>query len=76
MNSKFKSFKFWLAFSSALLILIQSVLKPFGLQLNEDIYTSIINALLGVFVVLGIVSPPNSTNETKDENENNKNINN
>lgn len=65
MDSRFKSFKFWLALSSAVLILIQAVLKPFGLQLDEDVYVSVVNALLGVFVVLGIISKPNA--ETKDE---------
>ena len=60
MNKKFRSFNFWLGLSSAILILIQAVLKPFGIQLNEDVYTSVINAVLGVFVVLGIISKTNN----------------
>ena len=64
MDKKYKSFSFWLSLFSAILILIQSVLKPLGLQISEDVYMSIVNSLLGIFVVLGFISKPQD-DETK-----------
>lgn len=71
MSKKFKSFNFWLGLFSAILILIQSVLKPFGLQISEDVYMSIVNALLSVFVVLGVISNPKDETANEDKNDQN-----
>lgn len=79
MNSKFKSFKFWMGLSSAVLLLLQSVAKPLGLEVSEDVYMSVVNAVLSVFVVLGIVvkdeapkTDDTQNNKTEDtDNQNN-----
>ena len=59
MKSKFKSFKFWMGLASAVLLLIQAIAEPLGLEIDESVYMSIVIAILGVFVVLGIVSKDN-----------------
>ena len=56
----FKTYSFWLGLSSAVLLLIQSIGEPLGLKINEAQYMAIVNAILGVFVVLGIISNPAS----------------
>ena len=59
-STQLKSYSFWLGIASALLLLVQSIGEPLGLEINEEAYMSVINAVLGVFVVLGIISNPAS----------------
>ncbi|MBQ7977225.1 MAG: hypothetical protein IJ301_01310 [Clostridia bacterium] len=69
-KNRLKTYSFWVSLASAILLLVQSVGKPLGLVLNEEIYMSIVNSVLGVFVVLGIISHPAQTLiENKNENE-------
>lgn len=56
----YKTYSFWLGLSSAILLLVQAIGEPLGLKINEAQYMAIINAILGVFVVLGIISNPSS----------------
>jgi len=49
----YKTYSFWLGLSSALLLLIQTIGEPLGLNINEAQYMAIVNAVLGIFVVLG-----------------------
>ncbi len=73
VKTKIKSYSFWVSLASAILLLVQTIGRPLGLVIDESTYMSIVNSVLGVFVVLGIVSHPsqnllkNST--TKSENE-------
>lgn len=53
---------FWLALVPAVLLLIQTILVPFGYEwdfagLNKEL-TAIINALFAVLSVLGVVTDP------------------
>ncbi|MGO5334358.1 phage holin [Enterococcus cecorum] len=62
-QTRIKSKKFWLTLISAVLLLIQTILVPFGYKwdfgiLNQQL-TSIINALFGVLTIIGVVSDPN-----------------
>ena len=67
--AQIKSYSFWLSLASACLLLLQAVGKPLGLEINEEVYMSIINGILGIFVVLGIVTYPNvEQNQDKDDN--------
>jgi len=68
-STQLKSYSFWLGISSALLLLVQAIGEPLGLEINEEAYMSIINAVLGVFVVLGIISNPASQKTTNTENK-------
>lgn len=52
--------QFWLAFIPAVLLLVQTILVPFGYQwdfgvLNTQL-AAIINALFSVFAILGVVT--------------------
>ena len=70
-NQQKKSYSFWLSLASAVLLLIQAIGKPLGLEINEEIYMSVINAVLGIFVVLGIITFPTNTNtENVNKNDN------
>lgn len=65
IKNKIKSYSFWVSLASAILLLIQTIGRPLGLLIDESMYMSIVNSVLGVFVVLGIVSHP-SQNLIKD----------
>lgn len=66
----YKTYSFWLGLSSAVLLLIQAIGEPLGLKINEAQYMAIVNAVLGIFVVLGIISNPAS--KVNDNQDNNK----
>ena len=62
-QTRIKSKKFWLTLIPAVLLLIQTILVPFGYKwdfgiLNQQL-TSIINAVVGVLTIIGVVSDPN-----------------
>ena len=69
MSNKFNKFNFWTGLASAIFLLLQAILTPLGLSISEEVYMSIINAVLGVFVMLGIIVKPGSAKD--DENKNN-----
>lgn len=61
-KARIKNKNFWIALIPAILLLIQSVLTPFGYKwdfgvLNQQL-TAIINAAFGVLSILGIVTDP------------------
>lgn len=61
-KTRIKNKNFWIALIPAILLLIQSVLTPFGYNwdfgvLNQQL-TAIINAVFGVLSILGIVTDP------------------
>lgn len=58
LKNRLKNYSFWVSLASAVLLLVQAIGKPLGLIINEEIYMSIVNSVLGVFVVLGIISHP------------------
>ena len=58
LKNRLKNYSFWVSLASAILLLVQAIEKPLGLVINEEIYMSIVNSVLGVFVVLGIISHP------------------
>lgn len=60
---RIKKKSFWLSFIPAILLLIQTILVPFGYKwdfgiLNQQL-TAIINAVFGVLTIIGVVSDPN-----------------
>lgn len=58
VKNKLKSYSFWVSLASAILLLVQTIGRPLGLVIDESTYMSIVNSVLGVFVVLGIISHP------------------
>ena len=59
---RIKNKNFWLALIPAILLLIQTVLVPFGYDWDFGILgqqlTAIINAVFGVLSILGVVTDP------------------
>lgn len=75
IKQKLKSYKFWISASSALFLVCEAVLKIFGVTISEDSFMTVINAVLGVFVLLGIVSVPKKSEKTDEENNESQNEN-
>ena len=63
---KFKTYAFWVALGSAIVILIQSLGKLFGFEIESSLIENVIMSICGVLVVLGIVTK-NPENVTTDE---------
>ena len=58
---KFRSYSFWVSLTSAILILLQSIAKIFGFEIENDLIENFIMSICGVLVVFGIVVAPNKT---------------
>lgn len=54
--NRFKTYAFWVALSSAIVILIQNIGKLFGFEVESGIIESLIMSICGILVVLGIVT--------------------
>lgn len=73
-TSRIKNKTFWLALVPAILLLIQTILTPFGYKwdfgvLNAEL-AAIINAAFAVLTILGVVSDPTSLGFTDKEEKN------
>ena len=59
---RIKNKNFWLALIPAILLLVQTVLVPFGYKWDFGVLgqqlTAIINAVFGVLSILGVVTDP------------------
>ena len=77
--NKFKTYAFWVALSSAVVILVQSLGKLLGVEIESVIIENVIMSICGILVVLGIVTKnsapqvsetpdkPNSIDENVDD---------
>ena len=61
-----RSYSFWTALASALVILIGALDRAFGFEIEEKLVTDIVMSVAGLLVVFGVVTLPAST---KDKNE-------
>ncbi len=74
---KINTYSFWVSLSSALLIIVQAVGRPLGYEVDTEVYMSVINSVLGAFVLVGIVpktSKLDVTSSTQDETQDETNI--
>ena len=67
---KFKNYTFWISLLGAIILLINTLGTTFGFSVDEVAITSVVTAVLGIFVTLGIIKKDKKTDET--ENVNNK----
>ena len=67
MKNKFKSYSFWTALAGAIVVLVQAIGKMAGFIPNSEMITDIVMAIAGVLVVLGVVSAPTPTDNSKQE---------
>ena len=65
MKERLKSYSFWMAILSAILIFVQTLGAKIDMQVSENI----INAFLGIFVVLGVIDKPKSSVKNITNNE-------
>ena len=62
---KFKSYTFWISLLGAVIILINTLGSVFGFAVDELAITSIVTAVLGIFVTLGLVKKDKSKEDEK-----------
>ena len=73
MKQRFKSYKFWVALSAALIIFIQALGKAFHFSIDPTVIDGIVMGFCGVLVVFGFVDKPeNKEGEESDEEDNSK----
>lgn len=63
MQNKWRNYGLWVSLTAAVLLAVQTIGAIFGLELAPEKYdqvTAAVNAILGILVVLGIVSNPES----------------
>ena len=58
MKNKIKSYGFWTALASAVVVLVNALGQMFGFSVDNEIITNVIMAIAGVLVVLGVVTMP------------------
>lgn len=66
MKEKLKSYSFWSALSGAMVIFVNALGKIFGFSVEDELISGLIMAIAGVLVVFGVVTMPNSKNESQD----------
>lgn len=62
---RMKSYSFWVSFSGALIIFVNSLGRIFGFEIESQIVEDCVMSIAGVLVVLGFVT---MKDKTKDEN--------
>lgn len=69
-KNRLRNYGLWVAVAA----FIPLVLQAFGVQFVEEEYNEIVNGLLGILVLLGLISNPNTENRgyKDDEDELNK----
>lgn len=63
MMARFKNYALWIAVASLGLIVAQA----FGLNIAEDKYNEVINAVLTVLILAGVINNPTSGTGFKDK---------
>lgn len=57
-----KSYGFWTALAGAMVVLVQSIGRAFGITIENTLVSDIIMAIAGVLVVFGVVAMPKPQN--------------
>jgi len=76
LTEKLKSYKFWVALTSAVIIFLQTIGKELGFSISEEVITNIVMTLCGILVLLGFIDDDRNTPTTlslEDKNEPNEN---
>ncbi len=66
---KFKNYTFWISLLGAIILLINTLGTTFGFSVDEVAITSVVTAVLGIFVTLGIIKKDKKTDETENVND-------
>lgn len=66
---KFNSYTFWISLLGAVIILINTLGSIFNFAVDEIAITSVVTAVLGILVTLGLVKKDKSNTEEKNQSE-------
>lgn len=58
VRSRMKSYSFWISLASAIVL----ALTQFGVKVNNEYIMGCVQAVLGIFVLLGLVNNPTTKN--------------
>ncbi|MDD4816058.1 MAG: hypothetical protein PHQ62_02865 [Clostridia bacterium] len=73
LKDRIKSYKFWVALSASLVILLKTLGSALNFEVSEEIINGLIMGFCGVLVVLGVVEKPVQTiAEQENQNQNNE----
>lgn len=53
--NKFKSYKFWVALTSAIIIFLKTLGNEIGLHISQEVLSNIVMSFCAILVVLGFV---------------------
>ena len=73
MKERLKSYKFWVSFSGAVVVLVKTLGQAFNFEVNENVVDGIIMGVCGVLVAMGLVEKPQAdSNSPKQTDDNEK----
>ena len=64
LKEKFKSYKFWVALTSAVIIFLQTLGKELGFSISEETISNIVITFCGILVLLGFINDDRNTPTT------------
>ena len=64
IKQKIQKYSFWTGLSASMVMLIGSISKLFGLQINNQLIGDIIMSVCSVLVAFGVVCMPKETKQT------------
>ncbi len=62
-----KNYKFWINFSAALIIFLNALSKPLGIEIDNQVVEDVILGFAGVLVVLGLVNKSGKEEDKKSD---------
>lgn len=71
LKDRIKSYKFWIALSASLVILLKTLGDALNFEVSEDIVNGIVMGFCGVLVVFGVVEKPTTSQEIAEETKTN-----
>ena len=72
LKDKLKSYKFWVAITSAVIIFLQTLGKELGFKISEEVITNIVMAFCTILVLLGFIDDDrNKPSQQEVQSENN-----
>lgn len=72
---KIRPYNFWVGLSAALVLLLNSLGKAFGFEIENQVVEDVVMSIAGVLAVFGIVTGKPTKDEKSDENQNEENEN-
>lgn len=62
-KSVYRSFRFWMSLSAAVLLVLQTILQRFGIEIDVPYIQEVISAVLAVLVIIGVIWKPKNKEE-------------